>query len=295
VKSKWGISFTVWDNKKNDSEIKLKIKKNKKNIITDNGYKNIYSVKDEARQWAKSLIKHKSVDAPQLTNPINVSEGIGLSCEKSLGFFHCNGNNVYYNIRFVGLYSSSFSGSHGFNITEDNFDRVISLFTARKLFKPNWINCKDEYMPPNENHDKYKQWVNDCHVYSLFDNFSNQSSLRNVIYKDKIWDIKNEFFWMKSEKESFMYKRLKNIHLSDKAKEVLDYASYLVNKSNDARYDFHKKHPEYQICNSDIGYAQLKWLWKECFPDEFKEFRSLWDCFQKEMKPLVFELGFLKD
>ena len=32
-------------------------------------------------------------------------------------------------------------------------------------------------------------------VYSLFESKSNQSSLRQVEYKDKLWDIKNEFCW----------------------------------------------------------------------------------------------------
>ena len=43
----------------------------------------------------------------------------------------------------------------------------------------------------------------------------------------------------------------------------------------------------------DAGYAQLKLVWKEYFPDEFKEFRQLYKNLEDRMRPLVYELGFL--
>ena len=88
------------------------------------------------------------------------------------------------------------------NIGKQNFDRVISLFTARKLITGSyatWINCKDEYMIPNTEHPDYAQWQADCIVHSLFNTASNQSSLRNIEYNGKTWNIFNEFFWMSRE------------------------------------------------------------------------------------------------
>jgi hypothetical protein len=44
----------------------------------------------------------------------------------------------------------------------------------------------------------------------------------------------------------------------------------------------------------DAGYAQLKLVWKEYFQEEFKEFRQLYKNLEDRMRPLVYELGFLK-
>ena len=55
-------------------------------------------------------------------------------------------------------------------------------------------------MTPNESHSLWQQFQYDSLVYSLFNTSSNQSSLRQIKYKEKLWDIKNEFFWIsKSE------------------------------------------------------------------------------------------------
>jgi hypothetical protein len=43
----------------------------------------------------------------------------------------------------------------------------------------------------------------------------------------------------------------------------------------------------------DAGYAQLKLVWKEYFPEQFKEFRQLFKNMEDRMRPLVYELGFL--
>ena len=132
-------------------------------------------------------------------------------------------------------------------------------------------------------------------------------------YKGKKWDIKNEFFWMSKQEiadlaqknnnkdcyddaissdERFVYKYLQNITLSPEAQAVLDYANKLVHESFKYREDFNKNHPEYQIW--DCGYYQLKALWKEYMPKEFAEFRSLYNKLADKMRPMVYELGFLK-
>ena len=77
-----------------------------------------------------------------------------------------------------------------------NYERVVSLFAARKLIEKNWVNSKDEYLAPDEAHPQYQEFVNDAIVFSLFNTSSNQSSLRQIEFKGKKWNIYNEFFWM---------------------------------------------------------------------------------------------------
>ena len=103
-------------------------------------------------------------------------------------------NNIGKNAQEVALFSGIFSDAHGISILPDNFTRCTALFSARKLITGNWINDKDEYLAPNEQHEKFNEFVNDSVIYSLFHSASNQSSLRQVEYKGKLWDIKNVLY-----------------------------------------------------------------------------------------------------
>ena len=126
-------------------------------------------------------------------------DGRGKISENALGYFASNSNNIAMNALYVALFSGAHSRANGYVVNEDNFTRCTSLFSARKLVVGNWINDKDEYMKPNTEHPLWQEFENDSIVYSLFNTSSNQSSLRQIEYKGKLWDIKNEFFWMSKE------------------------------------------------------------------------------------------------
>jgi hypothetical protein len=196
-----------------------------------------------------------------------------------------------------------------------NFERCTALFSAKKLIIGTWINDKDEYLAPNEEHEKYQEFVNDSIVYSLFHSASNQSSLRQVEYKDKLWDIKNEFFFMSKNdimqlandygfdftfndanvsNERYVYTKLQGIELSEEAKAVLDKAIELTKASFKYREMFDKEHPEYQIMNWDCGWYQIKALAKEYAKDDLEEFKVLYKKLADKMLPMVYEVGFLR-
>jgi hypothetical protein len=44
----------------------------------------------------------------------------------------------------------------------------------------------------------------------------------------------------------------------------------------------------------DAGYSQLKIIWKEYFPNEFKDFRETYKKLEKKMTERVYNLKFLK-
>lgn len=71
-------------------------------------------------------------------------------------------------------------------------------------------------------------------------------------------------------------------------------ANDLVKKSFKYREMFNESHPEYQINNWDCGWYQIKALLKEFIPDDLKEFRVLYKQLADKMRPMVYELGFLK-
>ncbi|MBQ1507822.1 MAG: hypothetical protein IIZ47_00215 [Erysipelotrichaceae bacterium] len=177
----------------------------------------------------------------------------------------------------------------------------------------------ERYLAPNENHPDYKRFEADSIVYSLFHNSSNQTSMRQVTYKGKLYDIPNEFFWMskdtmmnlanenhddfmfndaRTSKERYVFTQLQNSnieqHLSETAKQLLSMATDMVINSMKYRILFESDHPDHHIHTWDCGYYQLKNLWKEYLPDDFKKFRDLYKQFGNELRPLVYELGFLR-
>ena len=304
-------------------QLKVCIKKN--NIISVIGIKEFNPITYQASKWVREEINNlKTFDVPQTTNGINIvtesKSMIGSLTQNAIGFFHNNANSPYYNAQFVGIYSTAFNCGHGLSITPNNFMKICALFTARKTIKSNWINQKDEYSSPNMNLPDYKQWNNDAIVYSLFNNSSNQSSLRNINYKGKIYQIKNEFFFVSIDEmknvadkhdfrdmlvdirengeDRFVYKLLQNIKLSYDARDVLKTAQDLICNTMIERISLHRGHPEYNLQAWDAGYLQLKQVWKDkALPngrvDGFEEFREKYKMLEDRLRDGVYEFGFL--
>ena len=324
VSDKWGINFSIWHSGKEENKrnfVHTLIHNEDGEIVAD-GKKNIYNIDGLTRgnDWAKSKVKQEGKnDYLGVTSAIvpNAKEhkyiksvGDGL-----LGSMRSVSNDVYNSTQFVFLASSVIDTTGVIPIYADNLERSLAFFSARKLISDNWINDKDEYLAPNTINDKWNEFVNDSIIFSLFNSHSQQSSLRQVEYKGKKWDIKNEFFWMskdeimklanecsndecyndaKSGSERYVYKLLQKITLSPEAQAVLDYAIELTRKTFKYRKLFNENNPKYQINNWDSGFYQLKALWKEYAPDELKTFKELFKKLADKMRPMVYELGFLK-
>jgi len=286
------------------------------------GTKTIYNIDNKitASEWVRKEVKDKKAnrDLPKLSSALEVKQkGYSKLCEGAFGYFYNNGNNVYYNGTNVAMFTSCFSGKSGLSVIPENLKKVVSMFSARKLITMSWLNQKDEYAAPDESHKEFEQFTYDSFVYSLFNSSSQQSSLRQVEYKGQLWDIKNEFFWISANRmkqfadengydelyndartssDRHVYKLLfgeKRIYdkLSPDAKAVLDYATSLVEQSMEFRKVM--ANDDNHLDAWDTGYAQLKLVWKEYLPNQFKEFRELYKNLEDRMRPLVYELGFL--
>ncbi|MBQ6268985.1 MAG: hypothetical protein IJK61_02545, partial [Bacteroidetes bacterium] len=324
VAASWAISFSIWKNGKTidkenfnydlidevDGEIQIIDKKNVYNI----------DLMMSSSDWVKESVKHiKTVDYPQLTSAIKWKEGKtcrGSLIPNALGYYVNVANNVYKSPTDVFLLTSTCSTGNGISICDSNYERVCTNFSARKLIEPTWYNQKDEYLAPNETNPKYNDFVNDSIIYSLFHNSSQQSSLRNVDYKGKNWNIYNEFFWMSKDEimqlandnnfpqcfndartakeDRYVYKKLQTITLSTEAQAVLDRAKEIVRNTFKYRGVFDSEHPEYQIMNWDCGWYQIKALAKEYKKSEYDEFCILFKKLEEKMRPMVYELGFLR-
>ena len=330
VSGAWGISLTLWKSSLHSETPHLTEYNFKLIDVIDDGNVDVigshtlYNTQGKitGSDWVgKCLKKVKTYDYPNLSSGIVVSERVtkGKWCDNAFGYMFNHCNSVYKNAQEVLLLSSAFSSGMGVQLVKENFTRCTALFTARKLIENTWINHADEYLAPNENHPDYKRFEADSVVYSLFENKSNQTSMRQVTYKGNLYDIPNEFFWMskdtmmslanehhddfmfndaRTSKERYVFALFQNPevcqHLSDTAKQLLSMATEMTVKSMKYRTLFESDHPDYHIHTWDAGYYQLKNLWKEYLPEDFKRFRDLFKQFGNELRPLVYSLGFLR-
>jgi hypothetical protein len=218
-------------------------------------------------------------------------------------------NSVEKNTSFVRFTNQEIKNNNRrYKIGTLNILHGCVMFSARKLVNPTWINMKDEYCVPNEVCENYDEFKLNSIIHSLFNSSSGNISNENT---------KNELFWMSKEEmvnlanqnnygelyndartdsDRYVYNLLfgeQRIYdqLSDEAKDVLDSASNLVRLSFGMRRNF--ADDTNHLNSWDAGYAQLKLLWKEYYPEQFKEFREKYKVLENKMRPMVYELGFL--
>lgn len=329
VSGAWGVLFALISNGNNMSSTQISIMKNDNNGVTEICKKTLYNndSKMDCNKWIQEPLKDtkKTKDAIYISSALNVqkTKAHNAVVVDSIGGFSSDTAVVGLNTQYTSLGSAMFGAAKSKNVNRLNYDRVVSFFTARRLITgtyANWINDKDKYMIPNTDDSRYNQWLVDCIVYSLFNVCSYQSSLRNIEYNGKQWDIQNEFFWMSAKDiadmatgrtspedinndvcddienfgdNRFVYKKLQTVTLSPDAQAVLDKATELVKSSFKYRKQFNQEHPEYHINTWDAGWYQIKGMLKQYDPEGLKQFNELYKQLEDRMRPLVYELGFL--
>ena len=318
VSAKWGITFNIWKTgvtcDRNNFNHTLIESFDSKSQIREIGTKTLYNrdctdyipisvfVKSSYSTYKRSVPSLKISDLSLSSDIQSVSDKSYLNA-----MITYNGNYIQNNLT-CWIQSGYIRGNATF-IDESNFENACLVFSIRKLITTNWILDKDSYLIRRDQviPDEFKR---DCIVYSLFSCYGASLKQRDLI-------CKNEFFWMSKQEmldlaeeynndytyedalnseERFVYLKLQEIKndLSQEAKAVLDKATDLVKKSFKYREMFNESHPEYQINNWDCGFYQIKALLKEFMPDDLKEFRAIYKQLADKMRPMVYELGFLK-
>jgi hypothetical protein len=312
-----------------NTKFKFDILENTEEGIVQVGEKEVYNLEENNfSKWLNYKPKDSEfVDKPTLSSSLvlakDSSYSKGKSLKNELGYFQNGGGIVDKNTQQVSITSATYSNLHGTHVVKDNFYNVVQGFCARRLIESNPFIWNDEYMKPSDDilaSDDYAQWSNDCIIYSLFDNKSYQSSLRQITYQGKQWDIKNEFFPFSSQgmrtlaennqfiemiddldeddTERFVYTEIERIKLepitfSQEALDLLECAKELITSSMPYRKLMHSQHEEYHLNAWDTGYAQLKLVWKEHCAKEFKVFDGLRKALADKLRPKVYEFGFL--
>ena len=282
VSSEWGVSFTIWQNGKNTADPILDVRELDGTHISK---KHIYNCDNQksASEWVREPIKHmETYEYPIMTSGLKIKER-----EKTGPIKKAPPKDIPY------------------------VDHPIIPFTQK------WLTSENKYQHTSPNpKEGYEQWVDDGHIYSIFETKNNCTSMRDVSWGGEIWQIKNHFFWLerfgikgllkdkcpiiyndfeKYFEESYVATLIHDLTLSKEAIAVLEYATNLWVKSLDTREAYATANPELQLTCWDCGWYQLKGFWEKEYNTDFKKLKELHKALGDKLRPGVYEYGFLKE
>jgi len=318
----WIVGTTIFKigNRKNISRFKYDIYKTdeKKTLYTisqeNSALKYIKRFTNiiKSKQYKKSLPMKSAISwggdtITRYTSPID-----------SIGYYVSANNNVN-SSNYSYLLSSQPSYAYGVPVVGLNFEDVLINFTTRKAVRKNWLNSYDEYIKPSEDVIKkraYKQLVKDSTIYSLFNQSSHQSSLRNISFNGKNYDVHNDWFWMSPEdidnlathsnyeellkdldmhgRESFILNKIDFQNISDDATTVLEFANYIIATTFEYRKYYSEKHPERHLNSWDAGWQQMKPMIKSYNKKLYNNFIDKYNSFENRLKEKIYDFKFLK-
>ena len=318
VSAQWGITFNIWKTgityDRSNFNHTLIESFDSKSQIREIGTKTLYNRDDidyipiSAFVKSNNNIYKRSVSSLKISD-LSLSSAIqSVSTQKYLNAMVTYHGDYIQNNSTCWIQSGYIAGNATF-IDASNFEKACLIFSIRKIIATNWILDTDSYII-RRNQIIPDEFQNDCIVYSII-------SCYVASLKQDSLTCSNEFFWISKQEmldlaekynndytyedalnseERFVYLKLQEIKddMSPEAKAVLDKATELVKSSFKYREMFNESHPEYQINNFDCGFYQIKALLKEFMPDDLKEFRILYKQLADKMRPMIYELGFLK-
>lgn len=329
--SNWGISFTILCSKPTDSDhipsiYRLTINESDFHGIKSLGTHIIYDFpeSDGLAQWVKEINIKKANNikdhVPLVTGAFTASKASPkiFYPENAIGYAWFKGNNVEYADRETGLFSTDYSRERGIPITPQNFERAMVNFAVRRATYHSWIINKDSYHKPNAEFYDDKVALTDMVVFSIFNNKNLASSLQNFEYKDKVYDVANELFWISKEDisklaaeskfadmgfdisndhERFMYKWLINHHqyLSSEAQDVLNVANKVVYDTFHQRKLLDGDYPNYCLMRWDAGWEQIRQInQKGRRSENYDIFTKNYQSLLNKVNGYIYQYDFLK-
>ncbi|MDR0328407.1 MAG: hypothetical protein LBI05_08945 [Planctomycetaceae bacterium] len=188
--------------------------------------------------------------------------------EGFLASLMCPGNELQ-NQQQTAFLSGPQASAGAISVTPDNFEQAVVVFAARRIPKDSWVNHVDQLMCPNR--ELSPQFIGDCAVWSLFDHKNQTVAMRNVIYRERVYQVVNHFFPFPLEVcnphpnppptgegtfvNSFVADWLAKQTLSDAAQDVLTAAKevYRFYFANGDRLPL----TEFKIETDDAGWYQI--------------------------------------
>lgn len=314
LKGNFPIGFLVWQTSHGDGtlsqigEVTVEVlDKNARPI----GEKKFYNLPKATYlgEWIKRP-RSNSVEAISLKNAItpgtNSKDVRGTKwADGAIGSMLCAGNDIQPASTLTALLSSGFSSAGAFFVTPENLSQAAIIFSVRRLIKPTWINDRDQFLIPTES--LTPEFQNDCLIWMLFNGSNLTASANDLEWNDRKWSIVNHFIPF-SEQEvgsderfesSWMVDYLADRILSVEAVAVMDAGRRLW-QAYHTHIDTHTVRDELKLNRADVGWYQVRNALKKRNESgdfakvDFSAFEESYTILSEKLRPMVYDLGFLR-
>ncbi len=193
----------------------------------------------------------------------------------------------------------------GFYVTQENLWQAATMFSVRRLVRPSWQNDRDQFLQPEvELSDDFK---NDCLIWMLFNGSNLTAGADGLEWKGKTWSIANHFIPYTEQEvgapdrfeSDFMTRYMSGKTFSLEVSRVLEEGKELWKKYF-AETDPRGVRDELKLNRPDVGWYQIRNALKrrsesgEGTPVSFESFENAYGALTEKLRPMVYELGFLK-
>lgn len=274
------------------------------------GEKRFYNapVSEYLTNWIERPLSNKDIIVP-LKNAISpATRTTDLRCkfwsDNAIGYMRVNSNDMQ-QANDTSLFSSGYSGGHGYYVNEKNLIDLSVIYSVRKIVVHTWKNDVDQFLQPNcELPEEFK---NDCLVWMLFNGSNLTASANDLEWNNKKWSIVNHFIPYTEEEvgsserfeSDFMVRYMEGKIFSSEAQRVLDEGKKIWQEYFKQSFNA-KIRDEFKLNRSDVGWYQIRMAIKAQNetglqkPISFSTFESAYKILTEKLRPKVYEYGFLK-
>lgn len=316
-KGKFPVGFVLWDTKKNKPLENQKIVLDVYDSFAGKiGFKEIKNDKRNSflSKWA-TRPEAKNIFPPFKSAITLGDKNADVRDRVAAGFlasFMCNGND-FQQSNLTAFLSGPAANAGGYSVVAENFEKSMIYNVVRKLPKADWTNNRDQFYQPTA--ELPEEFVNDCVVWSLFADDNNTVSIKEINYKDKKYEIRNNFYpfsiaktkeWkcllseiflplISANEDRFAAVWLSGHSLSSEAQNVFRQAESLY------RLFYENAHQtrwmDYRISSWDVGYWQIKKALSnaEIGDDEMNALKAAHKALGEKLLPQLYSFGFLPE
>jgi len=313
LKGDFPIGFLIWKTNQGSerkipiTEIAVEVLDKKAQQI---GAKRFYNLPTSTylNVWMEKPEPNMELALP-LANAVKVSGNPRLkrSCDAMVGYLYASNNDLQHAGQETLITSSIYTGGNGGGayITAENLWQAAVIFTMRRVVKPTWINDRDQFLQPIG--DLTAEFRTDCLMWMLFNGSNLTAGANGLEWNGKQWSLVNHFIpFTETEvgapdrfESDFMVQYLADKTLTSEAQAVLD-AGRTLWQAYFAQTDVRTVRDEYKLNRPDVGWYQIRNALKarseggDTAPVNFAPFEQAYQALTDKLRPMVFQLGFLR-
>ena len=254
--------------------------------------------------------RSNDIDAVPLKNALTPTTSTidvrgSKSSDGAIASLMCKGSDVQNASTQTALFSSGYCSAGALFVNENNLWKAAIVFTVRKIIKKTWLNDRDQFLIPEK--EITEEFKNDCLIWMLFNGSNLTAGANDIEWSDRKWSLINHFIpYTEAEvnanerfESDFMQQYLRDKILSQNAINVLD-AGRTLWKSYFSVIDSHDIRDQLKLNRSDVGWYQIRKALQHRNtsgnypPVDFSVFESAYELLTEKLRPLVYELGFLR-